>query len=175
MLLLNKKPYHKITVSDIAKKAGIARQKFYRNYNKKNDIIEQFLSQSVSLQWSPPESGENGLVLTFDLGYITSHRDDLMKIILNVNIHDLFPFRFREWINDLIDRYSNKLSDEEYLAYRYHVYYQIIGSVYIFGDWFKNDMPLSSEKLSAFLNSFTLPDSLRRKQVPHISIRLQNG
>jgi AcrR family transcriptional regulator len=33
MLLMDEKPYDKITVSDITEKAGIARQTFYRNYD----------------------------------------------------------------------------------------------------------------------------------------------
>jgi hypothetical protein len=174
MLLLDQKPYDKITVSGIAKKAGIARQTFYRNYTKKSDIIEHYLSKSVSMGFLPPDGGGSSLVLTFDLGYIISRKDNLMKIVLKINIKNLFSFRFREWANDLIDQYKDKLSDEEYVVYRYRAYYQIVGSMYIIADWLEHDMPLSVEKLSSLLNSFIPPDSSRYKQIPNIIIRLKN-
>jgi AcrR family transcriptional regulator len=175
VLLLNQKPYGKITVSDIARKAGIARQTFYRNYNKKNDILEQFLSKSVDLKLLTPASGEGSLVLTFDLGYMTSHKDNLRKIALEINIQKLFSLRFREWVNDLIDRYRDKLSAEEFAIYCYRIHYQIVGSLYIFADWFRNDMPLPVEKIGSLLNSVAFPDSSRYKQVPNIIIRIKNS
>ncbi|MDR1429725.1 MAG: TetR/AcrR family transcriptional regulator [Spirochaetaceae bacterium] len=182
LLLMDEKPYNKITVSDITKRAGIARQTFYRNYNKKNDIIEQYLTKSFNMELLMPENAEgdtkkSGLVLTFDLGYIISHKENLMKIILKINIENLFSSRFREWSKDLknlIDNYRDKLSAEEYEIYRYNVYYQAIGSMYILADWLKNDMPLPVEKLRSFLNGFILPDSLQHKHIPNIIIRLKN-
>jgi hypothetical protein len=88
-------------------------------------------------------------------------------------MHDLFSFRFRGWAADFIDRYRDKLSAEEYMVYRYRVYYQIVGSAYIFADWLQHDMPLPVEKLNSLLNSFMLPDSLPCKHIPHIIIRLK--
>jgi AcrR family transcriptional regulator len=180
LLLMDERPYNKITVSDITKRAGIARQTFYRNYNKKSDIIEQYLTKSFNMESVPPENGEDSikkssLVLTFDLGYMISHKENLMKIILKINIENLFSSRFREWSKDLIDNYRNSLTAEEYVIYRYNAYYQIIGSMYILADWLKNDMPLPVEKLRSFLNSFVLPDSLRCTHVPTIRIRLKMG
>jgi AcrR family transcriptional regulator len=176
MLLIEQKPYNKITVSDITRKAGIARQTFYRNYHKKSDIIEQYLSKSINVELFMPEKSEGDekkatLVLTYDLEYIISHKNDLMKIALKINTENLFASRFREWVDDLIDRYRDNLSAEEYVVYRYRVYQRIVGKAYILADWLKHDMPLSVEKLRSFLNSFTFPDSLQYKHIPHIIIR----
>jgi hypothetical protein len=128
----------------------------------------------------PQENGEGntkkpGIVLTFDLGYMVSHKENLMKINLKINIENLFSSRFREWANDVIDGYKDELSAEEYVLYRYRVYYQAVGAMYILADWLKNDMPLPVEKLRSFLNSFILPDSLQHKHAPNIIIRLKNG
>jgi hypothetical protein len=104
-----------------------------------------------------------------------SHKENLIKIILKINIENLFSSRFREWAEYLIDNYKDKLTAEEYVIYRYNACYQIIGSIYILADWLKNDMPLSSKKLSLILNSFTLPDSLQCKHIPNIIIRLRTN
>jgi AcrR family transcriptional regulator len=72
MLLIDKKPYDKITVSDITQKAGIARQTFYHNYHKKSDIIEQYIMKSFDIESLAPENGKGvakkaSLVLTLIL------------------------------------------------------------------------------------------------------------
>ncbi|MDR1388537.1 MAG: TetR/AcrR family transcriptional regulator [Treponema sp.] len=179
MLLLDQKPYNKITVSDITKRAGVARQTFYRNYTKKSDIIEHCLSKSIMIESLAAEGDRKkaGFALTFDLGYLISHKDIFSIITSKTNLQNLFFSRFREWVEDLIDThkdYKEKPSAEEYAIYRYVVYYQIVGSVYILADWLRNGMPLPVEKLKSFLNSFALPDSLQHEQAPDIIIRLKN-
>ena len=37
--LMDKKPYGKITITDVTKKAGVSRMAFYRNYQSKDDIL----------------------------------------------------------------------------------------------------------------------------------------
>lgn len=39
--LLKTKSFSKITINDIAKKAGVSRLTFYRNFNSKEDILQQ--------------------------------------------------------------------------------------------------------------------------------------
>jgi AcrR family transcriptional regulator len=97
---MDERHYDKITVSDITKKAGIARQTFYRNYNKKNDIIEQYLAESFNMESLLAKNNEGekkkfSLTLTFDLGYMISHKDILLKIMLKINIKNLFSSRFQ--------------------------------------------------------------------------------
>lgn len=41
--LMDKKDYDKITITDITKKAGINRVTFYRNFNTKDDIVNECL------------------------------------------------------------------------------------------------------------------------------------
>ena len=52
VLLFADKPYEKITVTEIVKKAGVSRTAFYRNFNTKEDVLRE-LSQSIinKLNW----------------------------------------------------------------------------------------------------------------------------
>ena len=55
MKLMTEKPIEKITISEIAKKAGVSRAAFYRNYDSKEEIIEDgcqtlFLKLQKSLE-----------------------------------------------------------------------------------------------------------------------------
>jgi AcrR family transcriptional regulator len=48
MLLIDQKPYNKITVSDITKKAGIARQTFYRSYANKDAVLSEYFRGMIN-------------------------------------------------------------------------------------------------------------------------------
>ncbi|MBD3107999.1 TetR/AcrR family transcriptional regulator [Bacillus sp. AGMB 02131] len=43
--LMKEKEYEDITITDIAKKAGVSRVTYYRNYNSKEDIITQYMDE----------------------------------------------------------------------------------------------------------------------------------
>lgn len=43
--LMHEKPYHKITVKEIAQRAGVDRSTFYRNFDTKEDVLNQYINQ----------------------------------------------------------------------------------------------------------------------------------
>ena len=45
------KTYHKITVTDLVREAGVSRNSFYRNYQSIEEIIRQFLEERTSRWW----------------------------------------------------------------------------------------------------------------------------
>ena len=49
--LMKRKPYHKITVTDLVREAGVSRNAFYRNYQSIEEIIRQFLEERTSRWW----------------------------------------------------------------------------------------------------------------------------
>ncbi|HFI0026239.1 TPA: TetR/AcrR family transcriptional regulator [Streptococcus suis] len=47
--LIQQKEYDKITITDIAKRAGVTRISFYRNFESKDDILKQALERTFSV------------------------------------------------------------------------------------------------------------------------------
>ncbi|HIS47816.1 MAG TPA: TetR/AcrR family transcriptional regulator [Candidatus Scybalocola faecigallinarum] len=45
--LMKRKPYNKITVTDLVQEAGVSRNSFYRNYQSTEEIIRQFLEEKL--------------------------------------------------------------------------------------------------------------------------------
>ena len=45
--LLEKKELAKITISELVNRAGVSRASFYRNYNSKEEILEELFGQTV--------------------------------------------------------------------------------------------------------------------------------
>lgn len=46
-ILMKKKDYRDITITDICEKAGVTRMSFYRNYKTKEDILREFVKTEV--------------------------------------------------------------------------------------------------------------------------------
>ena len=52
-LLMEQQDYHSITITDIAKKAGVSRMTYYRTYSSKEDILIQYfnkISEELSME-----------------------------------------------------------------------------------------------------------------------------
>ncbi len=65
ILLMEQKEYKYITVTDIARKAGVSRMTYYRTYSSKEDILVQHFQKSAramipdALHGIPAESGQD--------------------------------------------------------------------------------------------------------------------
>ena len=176
LLLMDAKPYDKITVSDIVEKAGIARQTFYRNYKDKDEVVIQyfsnmFMSELLSFE-NIEDNNKHDIVLTFNIVYMVEHRTNLVKMLSIVGIENLFADKFNFWFTSLIIQSKIKLNKEQQIVYRYKIYYQIIGILMVVMDWFKNNMPVSVDNLLKLLNLFTVDTKQYYKNVPNIIIKI---
>jgi len=179
MLLMDKKPYEKITVSDIADKAGIARPTFYRNYNDKDDVIFEYLMNTVNIELSNTgksknEDKEEVIALIFDFKYMIKHQKNLKKILSTADIENRIQRELQKYPMSLIERYKKQLSAEEYLICHYKICYQITGSLRILLDWFINNMPMPLEKFIPMINAMNIPKTVQYRNIPGIIVRLKN-
>ena len=177
MLLLNEKPYSKISVSDITKKAGIARQTFYRNYNSKDDIVSEHLMKTINLELlkdegDKPEGRQNKVVLSFNYKYMIDNRDNIKKMLSIEDVENRIRNEAKEFPLKLLARYKSRFSAKEYLIWRYKFYYQLIGCLQVFFDWFLNDMPMPREDLISFLNAMNIPKTIQYRALPNIVVAI---
>jgi hypothetical protein len=177
LLLMEQKPYEKITVSDIVDKAGIARQTFYRNFKDKDEVIVKYFanifnSELLSLESTSEKDKKDNIVLTFNIKYMVTHQKSLKKLLTIVGIKELFTDSFNEWQNLLFSQRKNKLNKEAQLAYQYKIYYQITGIIIVIMEWFINDMPIPVNNLVKLLNFFTVDTSTFYTNVPNIKIKI---
>ena len=176
MLLLDKKPYDKITVSDITNKAGIARRTFYRNYKKISDVLIHYLANIIDSEYiSEKISGcdeREILVLTFNTGFMRKNYDNIRKILSATGGSILFLNNFNEIMATVIDRGMEKRSPKEQLIYRYKMYYQLTGICKIMWDWVENNMPIPVDALIEALECFTVDTKNQFANVPNVRIKI---
>ena len=179
MLLMDEKPYEKITVSDIADKAGIARPTFYRYYNDKDDVIFEYLmntfnTELLNAEEGNKDDGQDTIVLVFDRKYMMKYQKIVKKILTTADIENRIYRELQKYPMTLIEHYKTKLTAADYLICRYKVCYQITGSLRVVFDWFVNDMPTPIENIVTMLNAMNIPETVRYRHIPGILVRLKD-
>ena len=177
MLLLDKKPYDKITISDITAKAGIARRTFYRIFKSKDDILIRHLANIIDPDFIAVESindndNQENIYITFYMNFIRNNYSDIKKILNAVGGNIMFLNKFNELIDDLITRGEKNRNPAEQLAFKYKMYYQMTGICKIMWDWAINDMPMSNEELVKILDCFTVNTKKLYPNIPNITVKI---
>lgn len=160
LLLLETTPYDKIKITNITKKAGVARQTFYRNYKSKDDIIIKYLDyifkERLKIIKKMHGNNQNDVLNDLLFVHLKKHREPLLKII-KAGPRYLILERFEKFIKYLVHLYKeehttiDKLNE---LHYEYSIKYQIAGVSTIIVDWLRNDMPLSFEEMRKMISEF---------------------
>jgi AcrR family transcriptional regulator len=178
MLLMDEKPYNKITVSDITEKAGIARQTFYYTYNDKDDVVFEYLLNTfntdlMSIETSKKGEKQDTIVFIFDYQYMVNNKNILKKLLSINDIKSRIFHDVQQYPMSLMDKFKNKLSAEDYLIGRYKLCYQITGVLSMFFDWFINDMPMPVEKFIPMINAMNIPKAVQYRNIPNVEVRIK--
>jgi AcrR family transcriptional regulator len=175
MILMDEKPYDKITVSDIVEKAGIARQTFYRNFRNKTAVIGEYAGNTddlLSIEKGTDIKKQHQVVLIFNYNYTIKYRKELKKIFSTPDIENHILRGMQEIPAALIKPLKTSLSREEYRICRYKLRYQITGCRRVLLDWFLDDMPMPVDNLVSMINAMNTPKNTIYGNLPGIVVRV---
>ncbi|MDR1931269.1 MAG: TetR/AcrR family transcriptional regulator [Spirochaetales bacterium] len=171
--LLDKKPWHKINISDITKTAGVARQTFYRHYTGKDAVILGFLEDCFRPNHIKidvrNEGGRDTLVVVLPWRQFIKNAA-IMKKIFTSGAEYLIYVCAKEWEDYLMDLYKDKLSGENKIFFSYMIKYANGGALRIICDWIKNDMPISAKKIGSLIAEQKLPFEKSGGAIPKITL-----
>lgn len=96
MYLMSEKPYESISISEIAKRAGVSRTAFYHNYQTKNDVIREIGKQVIdALSEIISNVKSNSDVHNMLVEFFTQIKEQKDKVELlikgNISFQLLFP------------------------------------------------------------------------------------
>ncbi len=105
LLLLKEKSYDQITITDITEKAGVARLTFYRNFEKKEDILQfhfdRVFSEYISSLQGEEFDLEEALIQCFNFWQIL--KSDI-KLYLKNNLHMVMYRPFEKYLNIVLSK-----------------------------------------------------------------------
>ena len=143
--LMKEKPFEKITVSDIVKRAGVSRTAFYRNYSVKEDIlgdIRQKLLDTAREFLQKPELSDNPYKWFVECFSFVREKAALFMPIIEAHM-DLGDFFKYESVLDILQP-----SDNRFVRYRNLGIEAAL--LRILNVWFDDGMKESPEEMADF-------------------------
>lgn len=152
MILMEEKCFYEITITEIAKKAGVSRMSYYRNYSSKEDIIISYLDRMF----------ENYLKIISDYGKDDYyHRKYWFLICFKENerlvrnlIHHELTYLVLERMNKLADRVCKlTINEKSYLPDMdlQNVRFATGGLFNVILNWINSGMTVREEEIASIL------------------------
>ena len=105
LILMEKKPYEEITITDIAKKAGVSRMSYYRLYKSKDDILIQYFNEVFEALLE--QAKKMGSISRYQFGLMifktSMENDRLLKAVLKAQLYELILRRLITFCNYLAE------------------------------------------------------------------------
>lgn len=143
LILLKEESFHKITITDIVKRAGVSRTAYYRNYTSKEDILRQMmrgLTDKFMEDFRLFIPVKNSYDSWNHLFRSVEQHGDFFIILLNANLGDL--------ILEEIHQKAGSLLEENRLFETYSAFFWI-GAIYnVAAVWLRNGMLQSVEEMA---------------------------
>lgn len=149
MILMEQKNFREISITEIAKKAGVSRMAFYRNYNLMEDIIISHLDEffeEYSKQILSREKINNYESACMYFAYFRKH-NRLITNLNNSNLTNLILERCTGFLHSLFQdiMFMRSCSEEED---RYCIEFLAGGFYKVLIEWAKSGMKESDEDMA---------------------------
>ena len=150
-VLMKKKRFSEITVTEIIQKAGVARATYYRNFECKEDIVQAYFTQfressatlPIAKDLSPKDFSYENLVAR--LHYIASQKE-YIQILCNNGFSDFLQTETNQFAEIVMgDMPSNSVE-------RYNIYLISGAMLNLILQWIKNDCKESPKDIAALVS-----------------------
>lgn len=162
--LMQTKKFESISITDIARRAGVSRNAYYRNYDSKEAILKELL-QKIVIESSSEMAKFDPILETkqtwIALLNITKKYYKEYKMLINAGLSQAIQDTFVKNLNahtleskqDFREKNDNKITDvtnvtSKNYALFYSNYYYIGAICAILFEWIKNEMDISIENLA---------------------------
>jgi|GEM_PF-1084942 len=131
-ILLREKPLAKITVTEITKKAGVARLTFYRNFDSKEAVIQYqsnvlFERYLAELRQQPDMNLEAMLHMSFTYW---QQGEETLQVMIQNELTPMLEQAFRQYLSIIIDNFP------QFKQFTHVQHYFLIGGmVQVIIDW----------------------------------------
>ena len=147
MELMEKKPLEEISITELTKKAGVSRMSYYRSFNSKQHILEEYLQTIVrrfriegeKRGYLGKEHGYEQLLYAFRF---FRHHSRFALCLHDANLSSILL----DGLNKYMDMYILTPQTDMSKRYRIYAYAGALYNLYI--QWLKGNMQESEEKMA---------------------------
>ncbi|WP_026882170.1 TetR/AcrR family transcriptional regulator [Clostridium akagii] len=152
MILMEQKNFNEISITELAKKAGVSRMAFYRNYNKMEDIITNYLDEfleNYAKRILGSEKIDNYESVRIYFAYFRK-QDKLINNLNNSNLNYLILERCTGFFHVL---FQNSVCKKSHFPERdrYTIEFLVGGLYKVLIEWANSGMKESDEEMSKII------------------------
>src|SRR5471030_3039930 len=157
MILMEKKNFKEIYITEIAKKAGVSRMAFYRTYNMKEDIITTYIDelfQEYSNEILNHEKKDVYENLRLYFSYFRKN-EKLISNLINSNLINILLEKCIEFFHVLSREVAcNKSFSQE--KQKYWIEFIAGGLYHVLTEWAKSGMKESDDYMAKIVSSIIM-------------------
>ncbi len=153
--IMQQKPYDKISVSDITKKAGVSRMTYYNYYETKEELVKDYIEEitSLYLEEEKNNSKEKNNIMDYEhVLFLIKFFDRYGKFFVTLADAGMYSFII-DAANIFIEKeykdiYSGSNSNDSVNKSGYELYFYSGAMVNVFLQWQKNSKNITAEELA---------------------------
>lgn len=156
MILMEKKDFDSISITEIAKKAGVSRMAYYRNYSSKEDIITDYFDSKFNAYLSKVKNLQelNFYQFTFKFFSFFRKHDILIKNILKANLKEILLDKFNQYFELILNNVIKPNNDNSNID-KYKIRYMAGGLFEVIISWVNDGIIESDEDITEIVCKLT--------------------
>lgn len=163
LLLMEQKPYEEITITEIARKAGVSRMSYYRLYKSKDDILIQYADQVFSgfMEELKREKKMDRCLFSLRIFQLCRREHRLMKGVFNAMMYEQVLDRLIQYGTYLAKAVFGMDMKDDWTDYWIH---RIAGEYcLVLRRWVRRGMPETPEEMAQFMKEGPVPQNFTNK------------
>ncbi len=146
LLLIGKKPYDNITITELCRKAGVSRMAFYGNFQSKDDIFNRIVTDlhtEMITRVGSPFRKPFSVMWYGEMFRFVAEKSDVLGPIFSAGYHD----KYLQLVNSLVLRLPSLTDEEKYISLLW-----IGGIVNAVVHWLMSGMRETPEQMASYCN-----------------------
>ena len=152
--LMEEKPFSKITVMDICRKADLSRQTFYNFFTDKEEILRYFLQQQYMAELAKYEGRNNVSIqeIVSSFLFVLMKNDKIFTYMLDNDLSILIAEEITKCVNAFANHFVSENRKNKMLIYSEALLAGAIGNILVC--WLKQEERATQEELTELLYQF---------------------
>ncbi len=151
LILMKDKPFEKITITELCKKAGVSRMAFYKNYQDTEELLlDIFVDSNTEMieQIGSPFRHTTGYEWFYSMFCTVEKNAPMLMTLFDAG----FEYKYLQLINELVLHNPAVPNKDKYKRLIWTG-----GIVNMIIEWVKGGMKESKEEMAEFANEYTKP------------------
>ncbi|MGG0550425.1 TetR/AcrR family transcriptional regulator [Priestia megaterium] len=164
--LMEEKPYDKISIKEISDRAGLVRKTFYRNFESKEDVLYEYITELMTEAEKAFEALESLTPYSMSYAYFKFWHEhvDFLKLIYKNNLFIIILKHLEKYAPTVFEKFkAHVMKDFDETFLKYYNEFHSAGIWHMLEKWIASDTQETPKQLAQIYSDISLNN-------PHLKI-----